>query len=327
MKKYKVVFAGPVGAGKSAAVRSVVGLNSLQTERPTTNAVSLWKRTTTVAMDYGAVKLETGQRVHLYGTPGQERFDFMWDILLENCDSIILLLNHSRADPLQDLRFYAKAFARHLPNKQCVIGVTHVDVSSSGANLDALRQVVEELGIQAEVFAVDARRKSDVLCLIQQVTQVKTISLAPETPVVNDIAIDAIAMDDTATHADDSPNKLANNATDTPKLNETLLALLDQVGAVPGVSGITLTNPMGDLLYSTIEDEHFNEFIAFLSGLAPVLAETLGMGKMQRIMLKSSQSNNVSLFMNADQSLGVLSRPKSSQHGVGRQVEKLLQWH
>ena len=50
------------------------------------------KRTTTVALDYGLMKLDAGERIHLYGTPGQERFDFMWDILTKGGLGVVLRL-------------------------------------------------------------------------------------------------------------------------------------------------------------------------------------------------------------------------------------------
>ena len=312
LNKYQVVFTGPVGAGKSAAVRSVVGLRSLQTERPNSIADgrTAQKNTTTVAMDYGTVTLEKGRRVHLYGTPGYARFDFMWDILLESCDGIILLLNNSSADPLRDLRFYAQAFARYLPHKACVIGVTHVDMPGAYTSLDVFREAVEVLGLTAEVFAVDTRRKTDVLSLIQQVTceSAEAIKVIPPAPCPE-------------------PTEKKPVVEAPPVINETLLNVLDQVGAVPGVAGLMLTNPLGEALYSTIPDEQLNEFIAFLSGLAPALETSLAMGKVNRIMLKHAQTHNLSLFIESEKALGVMSRPKASQRGIGQQVEQLLQWY
>ena len=332
LDKYKVVFTGPVGAGKSAAVRSVVGARSLQTERPQRVAEGdvTQKATTTVAMDYGAVTLDKQNRIHLYGTPGHERFDFMWDILLESCDGIILLLNNSSPDPLRDLRFYARAFARYLPHKPCVIGVTHVDVPGGYTTLDVFREAVEALGIHAEVFVVDTRRKTDVLLLIQQIIDqtvaviastlqplpVPTRPLLPAVVEPLEVAIPSVPV----STAPEKPEE-------RPIINDTLLNVLDQVGAVPGVSGLTLTNPCGEALYSTIPDEQLNEFIAFLTGLAPALENTLAMGKVNRIMLKHTQTHNLSLFIESEKTLGVVSRPKASQRGISQQVEKLLQWY
>ena len=81
MAVYKLVFAGPVGAGKTTAVQSLSDIEVVSTESVATDETRRLKRTTTVAMDYGVMRLDNGDQVHLYGTPGQKRFDFMWDIL------------------------------------------------------------------------------------------------------------------------------------------------------------------------------------------------------------------------------------------------------
>ena len=64
---------------------------------------------TTVAMDYGVIRLDEDTKVHLYGTPGQERFNFMWEILSKGSMGLILLLDNTRANPLKDLTFFLDA--------------------------------------------------------------------------------------------------------------------------------------------------------------------------------------------------------------------------
>ncbi len=76
---YKIIFAGPVGAGKTQAIRSLSDKEVVTTEELASDDVKMMKKTTTVAMDYGIMKLPTGEQVRLYGTPGQKRFDFMWE--------------------------------------------------------------------------------------------------------------------------------------------------------------------------------------------------------------------------------------------------------
>ncbi len=83
MAQHKIIFAGPVGAGKTTAIKSLSDIPVMTTDEDATDMTTNRKPQTTVAMDYGLLKLEGGERVHLYGTPGQERFDFMWDILTE----------------------------------------------------------------------------------------------------------------------------------------------------------------------------------------------------------------------------------------------------
>jgi hypothetical protein len=100
--------------------------------------------------------------------------------------------------------------------------------------------------------------------------------------------------------------------------------LLKEVSSIMGVSGITLTNPLGELLHTSIEDEQLNEFIAFLSGALPTLEEALGLGSIHHILLKSPQNSNLGLFACQGQALGMVSRPKSSLHGIAQQIESLI---
>ena len=79
----KIIFSGTVGAGKSTAIAALSDIPPVATEAVATDETSQLKKTTTVAMDYGVLNLPDGEKVMLYGTPGQERFSFMWDILSE----------------------------------------------------------------------------------------------------------------------------------------------------------------------------------------------------------------------------------------------------
>ena len=100
---YKLVFAGPVGAGKTTAIKSLSDIEVVTTEASISDGGRAIKPTTTVAMDYGLMKLASGDQVRLYGTPGQKRFDFMWDILSENALGVVLLVRADAPDPARGL--------------------------------------------------------------------------------------------------------------------------------------------------------------------------------------------------------------------------------
>ena len=110
MDQYKLIFAGPVGVGKTTAVASLCHGELLTTEASASDMTKLRKNTTTVALDYGCIALPDGGRLHVYGTPGQERFDFMWEILREGSLGLILLIDNSRPAPFNDLHFFVKSF-------------------------------------------------------------------------------------------------------------------------------------------------------------------------------------------------------------------------
>ncbi len=104
MKSLCVVVTGPVGVGKSTFVRTFSGTKVVDTERLATDETSLLKKKTTVAFDLGTRMLDQNMTLHLYGTPGQSRFDFMWDMLIRRADAYILLVPTTRSGDFQFAR-------------------------------------------------------------------------------------------------------------------------------------------------------------------------------------------------------------------------------
>jgi signal recognition particle receptor subunit beta len=123
----KVVILGPVCAGKTSFVRAVADQTSHSTEAPTTSAIG--KEHTTVGMDVGIAQVE-GHRVHVFGTPGQERFAYMWDILLSGADGVVLLIPADRQDAVSA----AERVAADLPSATrlpMAVGVTRCDCADA----------------------------------------------------------------------------------------------------------------------------------------------------------------------------------------------------
>ena len=161
----KIIFTGPMGAGKTTAISSISDIPPISTEVRCSDDAQLRKETTTVAMDYGYFSLDDGSRVHLYGTPGQERFDYMWTILTKGGIGLVLLLDNARPDPLADLTFYLDAFKDFIQQTGAVIGVTRMDVSNH-TSLDDYRNTLFARDQIYPVFEVDARQPNDVKILI-----------------------------------------------------------------------------------------------------------------------------------------------------------------
>ena len=166
MANYKIIFTGPVGAGKTTSIAAKSDVEPFVTEQVATDEVKHRKEQTTVAMDYGMLKLENNERIHLYGTPGQERFNFMWDILTDSGVGLILLVDNKRPNPLDDFAHFLKVFKKFIEQTAVVVGVTRMDLALKPGMQDYHR-VMRELNLNIPVFEVDAREKNDVICLVQ----------------------------------------------------------------------------------------------------------------------------------------------------------------
>lgn len=166
MSQYKIIFTGPVGAGKTTAIHSISDVPPVKTDAAASDMTKTRKAATTVAMDYGVMNLAGGEKIHLYGTPGQERFDFMWDILTIGGIGLVLLLDNTRADPFQDMKFFLDSFSKFITDTTVAIGVTQMDLSTK-PTIEEYHIQLQGMGIKPAIFAVDAREKNDVSLLVQ----------------------------------------------------------------------------------------------------------------------------------------------------------------
>jgi len=164
----RILLMGPVGAGKTTAIRTISDIDVIDTDVLATDEVAAIKDTTTVAMDMGVMQVDAKDRVVLYGAPGQDRFDFMWEILIAQCDAIILVLDHSAPDSVAQLDKYCTALTRmRIGQRPLLICVTHVDIAQNkpisiyNAHLHRLRSD-GSLSCVPAVQQMDARAYEDV---------------------------------------------------------------------------------------------------------------------------------------------------------------------
>ena len=365
--KYKIIVAGPVGAGKTTAVNTLTDDNAFMTDAAVSDEVTKKRKSnTTVGMDFGVVRLNDDDVAHVYGTPGQQRFNFMWEILSAGAHGLILLFDNTRNYPFRDLKYFAESFADLIASKTLIIGVTRSDVSNE-IPLAAYQQWLKELNLNAKVRFVDARKKDDieqlVYLLIEQIVLQQQQNAGQNS--VSDATSDAdkeliekaLAVGTTesltagaafSTAAMGSKRKLVMGEdtsiieTDEDELakaqdKKTLLYAADdsftldentlqQVATLQDVEGVTLTNSYGELLHSTINDDDINEFIAFLSGITPALEDASGMGAINRIMLRGPIDENLTVFVEKERSLGVSSDKAISVPALSQKIEDMLQW-
>jgi signal recognition particle receptor subunit beta len=164
-KEYVVLFAGPMGAGKTTAISTLSETPVVRTEAVNTDRGRHEKASTTVALDYGEITLDQGDKVRLYGVPGQERFDFMWRILRERALGVVLLIDDASASAMADLDTYLTAFGDFFAQSRAVVGITRADVGAQ-RSADPYQSRLDERGLALPVFVADARDRTQMLTLL-----------------------------------------------------------------------------------------------------------------------------------------------------------------
>ncbi|MGQ4648521.1 ATP/GTP-binding protein [Lyngbya aestuarii] len=126
MESQRIVVTGTVGVGKSTFVKTVSELEVIAIERKITDQILPLKEKTTVALDFGQVRLSSQLDLHIYGTPGQSRFDFMWDILIHAASAYIVLVAANQPNVFQPTREIL-SFINQRVQIPMLIGLTHMD--------------------------------------------------------------------------------------------------------------------------------------------------------------------------------------------------------
>lgn len=161
----KILFSGPMGAGKTTAIAAVSEVTPISTDAFNSDRESFDKDGTTVALDFGLLHLPDGQTLRLFGTPGQERFRFMWDILAQGAMGVIILINAAEPMAATHLRNYTIAFQKLCENRLAVIGVGRHDAAGA-VSMATLQNVLDQASLNLPMFRTDVRKRDHVVLLL-----------------------------------------------------------------------------------------------------------------------------------------------------------------
>lgn len=130
METVKIVITGPFNAGKTEFISSISEIDVVSTEQKITDGSRVVKGKTTVALDFGRITVDDGLVLYLFGTPGQKRFDFMWDILSEGMLGFVVLVDSARPETFREAKTIVGRFRRYSPTPY-VIAANKQDVQDA----------------------------------------------------------------------------------------------------------------------------------------------------------------------------------------------------
>jgi uncharacterized protein len=163
----KIVVTGPFAAGKTTLIETISEVAILATERDVSeHATEFGKPRTTVAMDFGRLSFGEDCSLFLFGTPGQRRFEIMWEILSQGMIGFILLVHAADPRSLEEAAHIFEQFKRYA-DVPYLVGVTHTDETGTPAEV-LIEAARTRLGLPDEVKVIicDPRKREDVKSLM-----------------------------------------------------------------------------------------------------------------------------------------------------------------
>ncbi len=120
MQTVKMVITGPFSSGKTEFIRSISEIEVVSTERDITSPAEQVKDQTTVAMDFGRITVDDDLVLYLFGTPGQRRFDFMWEILAEGMLGFVVMVDSAKPETFREAKSILETFRAYAPTPYVV---------------------------------------------------------------------------------------------------------------------------------------------------------------------------------------------------------------
>lgn len=163
MSDNKILFAGPSGVGVTTVIKNISDI-APEIKKEKINKVG--DDEVTADIDYGLLKLDTGDQIHLYGIPDRETVKLDHETLSKNCIGMILLINNTDVEPvgcmLQNVAYY-----QELVGKEAIaVGLTEYDKTPT-PDINEFHIALKENKLNIPVFSVNIHDKNDIITLIK----------------------------------------------------------------------------------------------------------------------------------------------------------------
>ena len=172
MLTVKMVVTGPFNAGKTEFIQTVSEIDVVSTERKLSSPEERIKEMTTVAMDFGRITVDESLVLYLFGTPGQKRFDFMWEILSEGMLGFIVIVDSTAPETFREARNILEAFRAFSPtpyvvaaSKQDLDGAWDLEDMRIALRLEAKDKLLPCVALEKEAV------KNVLLALLESILQ------------------------------------------------------------------------------------------------------------------------------------------------------------
>jgi len=164
MQTVKMVVTGPFNAGKTEFIRTISEIDVVATEQKISRRSERIKDWTTVAMDFGRITIDSDLVLNLFGTPGQKRFDFMWEILSEGMVGYVVMIDSAHPETFREARSILELFRSYSPTPY-VIAANKQDLKNAWS-LEDLRYALRL-----------EKNEKMVSCVATDLKSVKTVLL------------------------------------------------------------------------------------------------------------------------------------------------------
>jgi uncharacterized protein len=166
MKLTKVIFIGPADSENTAVLHTISDIPPVMTAAPPGDGALSSEPGTGATLDYGLIKLKSGEQIHLYMAAGDNQLELLPEHLAGAGVGLILLLDNTSDDPFKEMFSCLDLFKAVNTRSNIAIGITQMDISEKPTIADYHVQM-QVSGMKPPIFAVDPMSKKDMSLLVQ----------------------------------------------------------------------------------------------------------------------------------------------------------------